>query len=151
MLPGVEFPPALLCSLPRTVEQHCVNARPNGREALVILKGGTVENGAPGVIPENPPALPAVLLSPMDPGIIQKLAPPSPAAGPTAANPVSPGPTNPAAAAAAAQTPRLTPEELRKRQQDLAACRQQALKDFPRGGADYTKALADCGRILQQK
>jgi hypothetical protein len=136
---------------PRTVEQHCSNVRPNGREAQVILRGGTAENGAPGVIPENPPALPAVLLVPMDAGIMQNLAAPPQAASSAAAKPVAPGPTNPAAAAAAAQTPRLTPEELRKRQQDLAACRRQALKDFPSGGADFTKALADCSRILQQR
>ena len=131
---------------PRTVEQHCFNVRPNGREALVILKGGAAENGAPGVIPENPPAMPAVLLSPMDSGIIQKLAPPPPAA--TAA---APAPANPAPAAAAPTSPRPTLEQQRNRQRELAACRQQAARDFPRGGVELTRALADCNRILQQK
>jgi hypothetical protein len=87
----------------------------------------------------------------MDPGIIHRLAPPPPAAGAIPARPVAPGPTNPAAAAPTAETQRLTPEEQRARRQQLAACRQQAVRDFPRGGPDFNKALADCGKILQQK
>jgi hypothetical protein len=135
----------------RAVEQHCTNVRPNSREALVILKGGTAENGAPGVIPETAPGLPGVLLSPLDAGTIQRLAPPPAAATPAAVQPAAPGPTNPGAAAAAARTPpRLTPEQQRKRQQDLGACRQRAAKDFPAGAA-LTKALADCNKILQQQ
>src|SRR5262249_6118679 len=96
-------------SRPRTVEQHCINARPNTQEAGVILKGGRGDDGAHGVIPDKLPGLSAVLLSPMDPDIIQKLAPPSdaPTAAPAPAaqapaQPAGPGPTNPAAAAAAA-------------------------------------------------
>ena len=29
--------------------------------------------------------------------------------------------------------------------------RQQAAKDYPRGSADFIKALADCNKILQRK
>lgn len=134
---------------PRTVEQHCYGVRPNGREALVILKGGTAENGAPGVIPENPPPLPAVLLSPMDPGIIQRSAPPPGAATPSAS---TPAPATPSPAAPAAATPaRPSIEDVRKRQQDLAACRQQAVKDHPRGGPELTRAMQACAAILQGK
>jgi hypothetical protein len=136
----------------RTVEQHCTNVRPNGREATVILKGGTAENGAAGVIPETAPGLPPALLSSLDPGILQRLAPPPAAATPVAVRPAAPGPTNPGAAATAAQAPpRLTPEAQRMRQQELGACRQRAAKEFPTGGANLSKALADCGQILQQK
>lgn len=93
----------------------------------------------------------------MNPGTIEALAPtpatvsPQPAVGATPARPVSQS-TNPGPAPAAPQAPpRSSPEEVRTRQQNFAACRQQAAKNLPRGGPDLFRAIADCNRILQQR
>jgi hypothetical protein len=72
-------------------DQKCPVPRPNGRETLVIKNGGHDDIGHPVVIPATGPGLPAIVQSPMAPGMIQRAgasaANPPPIAAPTQAAP----------------------------------------------------------------
>jgi len=137
-----------------TVADARCNVRPNPQEAQAILKKLKDTPGGPG----GSPGLTPFLSQTMNPGTIEALAPtpaavsPQPAVRATTPQPAVPQSTNSGPAAAAPQaSQRLTPEAVRQRQQELAACRQQAVRDFPRGGPGLAGAMADCNRILQQR
>jgi hypothetical protein len=136
-----------------TVADARCNVRPNPQETQAILKKLKDTPGGPG----GSPGLTPFLLT-MTPGTIEVFAPtpaavsPQPAGRATPPQPAVPQPTNPGPAPAAPQAPpRLTPEAVRQRQQELNACRQQAVRDFPRGGPGLASAMADCNKILQQR
>jgi hypothetical protein len=143
-----------LCSLKAishkvvSVANPACEVRPNPQEKQAVMKQLKDTNG-----PGSAPRLPAFLTQ-MNPGTIETFAPtpsavsPQPAVRATPAQPAVPQPTNPAAAAPPAP-PRLTPEAVRQRQQQFAACRRQAAADFPRGGVDFIKAMTDCNKIMQ--
>jgi len=167
--------------MPNVADQTCRAPIPNGREILVILKGGHDDIGHPVVIPSTGPGLPAILLSPMEPGILQRagvstannrqvaapgqsvqqapkpaiLAQPVPAPSPSSAAPeakAARGQLDRAQMNAAAQQKRQQQiAEQRMQAKKYAACKQQAVKDHPEGGGDLVKAYRSCIQALTQR
>lgn len=122
----------------------CGSPRPNNREYLIIKQGGFPEF-ANGFVPDTAPGIPTDLFTSLEPGIIQKNAPPPRAAAAPAPQPPQPG--APASAPAAKPNPVSAAQqqaETRARLARMAACRQQAAKDYPRGGKELVDALRAC-------
>ena len=155
-------------------DQKCPVPKPTSREAMVILNGGPADRGRPVVIPTTGPGLPAILLSPIEPGTLQRApgmtanaqpvpAPSEPVAPAASRNvqpqsaPVSPAPA-PVSPAPAPVSPQERQQQIAERQQQArerarkyAECRQQAVKDHPVAGTELMKAFAACAQIMQAK
>ena len=155
-------------------DQKCPVPMPTSREAMVILNGGPADRGRPVVIPTTGPGLPAILLSPIEPGTLQRtpgmtanaqpVPAPSEPVAPTASRnvqpqsaPVSPAPA-PVSPAPAPTSPQERQQQIAERQQQArerarkyAECRQQAVKDHPVAGTELMKAFAACVQIMQAK
>jgi hypothetical protein len=127
---------------PKAVNQICPAPAPSTVEVYVLRQGGEPEF-ARGFIPDTPPGIPADLLTSLEPGLIQKNAPPPLPATP-APQPAKP---DPAAAPNPVTTATQQQAETRARNARRVACRQQAVKDYPRGGQDALDALRACNQM----
>jgi hypothetical protein len=143
-------------------DQVCPAPEPNSREILVMRNGGHDDAGKPVVMPSEGPGLPAILLAPLEPGIIQRAASPVPAPAPPVPAPAkaaapakdaTSAPVAPVASPAQQRLQQAQPQiaDQQKRAQQYTACLQQAGKEYPRGSADLVKAVTACVQILQAK
>jgi hypothetical protein len=143
-------------------DHKCPAPEPNGREILVMRNGGHDDAGKPVVIPSKGPGLPAILLAPMEPGMIERAASPvaappppvpAPAKAAAPAKDATSAPVAPVASPAQQRQPQAQQQigDQQKRAQQYTACLQQAGKDYPRGSPDLVKAVTACVQILQAK
>ena len=148
-------------------DQKCPAPKPTGYETMAILNGGPADLGRPVVIPTTGPGLPAILLSPIEPGTLQRalgkttnaqpVPTPSQPVPPAASRTVQPQPA-PVSPAPAPVSPQERQQQIAERQQQArerarqyAECRQQAAKDHPAAGAELMKAFAACAQVMQAK
>lgn len=127
----------------------CGAPRPNNREYVIIKQGGAPEF-ASGFIPDTAPGIPPDLFTSLEPGIVQKNAPAPRASAPPAPQPPQPSAPAPPVTPNRAPSPTSVTQQqadTRARLARMAACRQQAARDFPRGGKEFTDALLACNQV----